>query len=99
MNDDGIRVTPLFVGLTRPSMILGVSMDFAVVNFTILGLGQMFRADLLLYFIVLFLILHVVGYVACSKEPRCVKLYVLKIAKFSKAFPTKRYYGANSYLV
>ncbi|MFY9589815.1 VirB3 family type IV secretion system protein [Rickettsia endosymbiont of Halotydeus destructor] len=85
---------PLFVGLTRPAMIFGVSIKFAALNMitsmTLFiwnnGISVLFMAG----------ILHLIGYVICFKEPRFIELYLNKLSRTSQC-PNKFYYGANSY--
>lgn len=87
---------PLFVGLTRPAMIFGVSIKFAALNMitsmTLFiwnnGIAVLFAAGAL----------HLVGYVICFKEPRFIELYLNKLSRTSQC-PNKFYYGANSYSV
>lgn len=89
-----LKADPLFVGLTRPPLFLGVSYMY----FVLYMLGCMiyfinandFKVFLLGAFI------HFIGYMVCYKEPLFIELYR---AKFSKcAFcRNKSIYGANSY--
>ncbi|MCC8368835.1 type IV secretion system protein VirB3 [Rickettsia endosymbiont of Polydrusus tereticollis] len=85
---------PLFVGLTRPAMIFGVSIKFAALNMitsmTLFiwnnGIAVLFVAGAL----------HLIGYIICFKEPRFIELYLNKLSRTSQC-PNKFYYGANSY--
>ncbi|WP_341793585.1 MULTISPECIES: type IV secretion system protein VirB3 [unclassified Rickettsia] len=85
---------PLFVGLTRPAMIFGVSIKFAALNMitsmTLFiwnnGISVLFVAG----------VLHLIGYIICFKEPRFIELYLNKLSRTSQC-PNKFYYGANSY--
>lgn len=90
----GVGSDPLFLGLTRPAMLFGVSYPFAAMN----GLGC------LMYYIlsnnfVAFLALpffHAIAYMICLKEPLAIELLMTKGAKCSKC-RNKGKYGANSY--
>nr|WP_253308099.1 type IV secretion system protein VirB3 [Rickettsia endosymbiont of Ceutorhynchus assimilis] len=85
---------PLFVGLTRPAMIFGVSIKFAALNMIMSmtlfiwnnGISVLFVAG----------VLHLIGYIICFKEPRFIELYLNKLSRTSQC-PNKFYYGANSY--
>ncbi len=85
---------PLFVGLTRPPMFLGVSFMFVLLN----GFGCMLyfinssdiRAFLLLPFF------HMIGYVICFKEPLFLELYLIRAQKCTVC-KNKMFHGANSY--
>ena len=85
---------PLFVGLTRPAMIFGVSVKFAALNI-IISMTYFIQSNSIP---VLFIaaILHMFGYVICFKEPRCIEIFLNKMARCNQC-PNKLYYGANSY--
>lgn len=95
MSESGrLKLDPLFVGLTRPTLLFGVSQMFVILN-SFVWIG---------YFIVLsdlrgivaLVICHTIGYVICSKEPLFVELFMIKMQKCNKC-PNKLYHGANSY--
>jgi type IV secretion system protein VirB3 len=91
-----LQSDPLFQGLTRPTMILGVSYMYFVIN----------AAVCLIFFInmqsfkVLFIVgpvVHLIGYLICLKEPRAIELFILKIQKGYKCV-NRGYHGfTNSY--
>ncbi len=87
---------PLFVGLTRPTLIFGVSMQFAMLNMIVCGIYFIQTSSIKGIF--LGIIFHLVGYILCFKEPRFMELYMIKFGKFNQS-KTKGYYGANSYYV
>ena len=64
-----LQVDPLFQGLARPTMILGVSFMYFVIN----GMFSMVAFINTSNFIVLFIIaptIHGFGYLLCMREPR-----------------------------
>ena len=85
---------PLFVGLTRPTLVLGVSFNFAVLNMLICGIAYIIYPTIKLVLIGGFI--HLVGFIICFKEPRFIELWIVKASKCNKC-PNKSYYGANSY--
>ncbi len=95
MANSGIVTTdPLFVGLTRPTMFLGVSFPFAILN----GL-----TTLITYInspgikvILIAVAVHLFAYIVCFKEPLFLELFLKKGEKTSKC-QNKFYHGANSY--
>ena len=87
---------PLFVGLTRPSMIFGVSIQYAMLNLMISI--TIFIQKTSIYIIFIAAIVHLVGYLLCFKEPRFMELYLNYSAKCNSC-PNRSYYGANSYSV
>lgn len=91
MNSD-----PLFVGLTRPAMIFGVSIQFAIFNIMVSAIAFVVYSDFRI--LGLAFIFHVIGYILCFKEPRFLELYLNKFQYFGDC-PNKVYYGAHSYKV
>lgn len=87
---------PLFVGLTRPSMIFGVSVQYAMLNMMISV--TIFIQKSSIYIIFIAGLVHLVGYLLCFKEPLFMELY-LNYAGRCNQCPNKGYYGANSYSV
>lgn len=85
---------PLFIGLTRPTLILGVSIMFAMLNMMICTIWFIQTANI---FVVLLAVgIHIVGYIMCFKEPLFMELHMNKLGKCNQC-PNKSYYGANSY--
>ncbi len=91
MNSD-----PLFVGLTRPTMIFGVSIQFAMLNILVSSTAFVMTSSFKI--IPFALLVHAIGYILCFKEPRFLELYMNKFQKCNLC-PNKQYYGANSYKV
>jgi type IV secretion system protein VirB3 len=85
---------PLFVGLTRPTLIFGVSISFAMLNMIVSVVGFIQTSSfgvLMMAFVI-----HGIGYILCFKEPRFMELYMNKFSKCNKC-SNKIYYGSNSY--
>ena len=59
---------PLFVGLTRPSMIFGVSIQYAMLNLMVSV--TIFIQESSVYIIFVAAVVHLIGYLLCFKEPR-----------------------------
>lgn len=99
MAETGTLTTdPLFLGLTRPPMIFGVSYMMVALN----GLGSMIyminTSDILGMAAMLFS-LHGIGYVICFKEPLFIQLYLIRGQKCMKC-KNRMYHGStNSYEV
>lgn len=89
-----LKADPLFVGLTRPPMIFGVSVQYAVLN--MLGCVMIFILTSDFRVLVLALVIHLIGYVLCFKEPLFVEIFMMRTSRFNKC-SNKYYYGANSY--
>jgi type IV secretion system protein VirB3 len=94
MSGGQIKSDPLFLGLTRPAMVFGVTYPFAVLNgFSCLIyfiLSNDFKGFLALP------LLHGLAYFVCLKEPLAIELLMMKGSKCSKC-KNKMFYRANSY--
>ncbi|MDX2049878.1 MAG: VirB3 family type IV secretion system protein [Rickettsiaceae bacterium] len=87
---------PLFVGLTRPPMIFGVSMPFALLNGMLCISIFIYNSDVRVLFLAV--ILHLIGFILCFNEPRFIELNIMNMQKCSLC-KNRTYYGANSYFV
>jgi type IV secretion system protein VirB3 len=96
MSTGSLSVDPLFVGLTRPTLIFGVSVSFAMVNMMISVV--MFIQSSSFIIVPIAGSVHLVGYILCFKEPRFMELYLNKLSKCNQC-SNKSYYGANSYII
>jgi len=97
MADTGrLQADPLFQGLARPPMILGVSYMYFVLN-AILCLVAFIQSS---NFIVLLFVaptVHGIGYLLCLKEPRAIELMILRSTTGTKCL-NRAYHGyTNSY--
>lgn len=86
----------LFLGLTRPPMLLGVSYTFAALN-GIVSLLAFILTNSFFYLLVLLPFTHLIGWFICLKEPRAIELFIAKSSKCNVC--RNRYYhsGTNSY--
>ena len=69
----------LFVGLTRPQMLLGVTYGYAIGNA-----------------IVTAVLLHLIGWVACLRDPRFFDLWFVKVQRCPRV-RNYRLWRCNSY--
>jgi type IV secretion system protein VirB3 len=89
-----VTMDPLFVGLTRPPMFLGVSFSFAIINGFVSLISYINHPSLKVIFIAV--ALHITGYIICFKEPLFLELYIKKGQKTTHC-KNRAYHGANSY--
>lgn len=91
-----LQSDPLFQGLTRPTMIAGVSYMYFVINAIVCMITFINTQD----FKVLILLaptVHLIGYLICLKEPRAIELFIIKMSKGYKCV-NRGYHGfTNSY--
>jgi type IV secretion system protein VirB3 len=85
---------PLFLGLTRPPMIFGVTYPFAVLNgfscmITYIGTTNFLWFAAMPFF-------HGIAYLICLKEPLAIELLMIKGSKCQKC-QNRGFYNANSY--
>jgi type IV secretion system protein VirB3 len=93
-----LKADPLFLGLTRPPMMLGVSYMYFILNFSITMCFYINTTSFLVLLIV-FPITHGIGYMICLREPRAIELIAVKGNKTMKVKPlNRRFHGyTNSY--
>lgn len=85
---------PVHRALTRPQMFAGVTMNFFILNLLITA-----EAFLILrnwWIIAIPVIVHIIGYFACLREPRIFDLWITKVSKCPRVKNWKRW-GCNSY--
>ncbi|CAL7959295.1 type IV secretion system protein VirB3 [Alphaproteobacteria bacterium] len=92
--EEGLRADTLFVGLTRPPLLFGVSYMFALLNFFVCMLAYV-ATNQFKYLFTLFPV-HALGCYVCSKEPLFLELFIIKAQKCSRN-RNKAYHGGNSY--
>jgi type IV secretion system protein VirB3 len=93
--DEGkVVADSLFVGLTRPTLMFGVSFQFALLNFLIGVCGIILSSNPSV--LLLAIPTHVAGFYLTSKEPRFVELFITRSQKCNKC-KNRFYHGANSY--
>lgn len=91
-----LQSDPLFQGLTRPPMIMGVSYMYFVIN---AALSMICFINLQSFFVLLVVapVVHMIGYLICLKEPRAIELFLIKLNKGYKCV-NRGYHGyTNSY--
>ena len=91
-----LQSDPLFQGLTRPTMIFGVSYMFfvinAVVNMMIFINLQSFTALL-----VVAPSIHLLGFLICRNEPRAIEFLLLKLMRGLRCINRAYHNNTNSY--
>jgi len=90
-----LQSDPLFQGLTRPTMIMGVSYMYFVIN----GIVSLITFINMQNFVVVpvALSVHLIGFLICLKEPRAIELFVVKMSKGYRCV-NRGYHGyTNSY--
>lgn len=92
-----LQSDPLYLGLARPTMIMGVNYLFFVLN-AVLSLITFINVQNFVVLFVLAPVIHGIAYLICLKEPRALELLILKTSKGSRALWNRAYHGnTNSY--
>ncbi|MDZ5762039.1 Type IV secretion system protein VirB3 [Candidatus Cyrtobacter comes] len=89
-----VRTDPLFLGLTRPPMLFGVSYSFAVINMLFCLIAYLLTNQLKYFFAAV--PIHMFGYYLCTKEPLFIELFKVRAEKCSRS-RNRFFHGANSY--
>lgn len=84
----------LFVALTRPQMLLGVTYGFAIGNAVVTT--ELFLIFKSVWVLLAALVLHGIGWVACLKDPRVFDLWLTKAQRCPRV-RNYRYWRCNSY--
>jgi type IV secretion system protein VirB3 len=92
--DGGLKTDSLFIGLTRPPMLFGVSYMFVIANF--MACMMLYVGTTEFKYMASMLPIHGIGYYICSKEPLFLELIKVRGEKCSRC-KNKLYHGANSY--
>ena len=74
-----LKTDQLFLGLTRPAMIAGVSSTYVGMEALIAMMGFIATSNFL-FFIALFA-MHGFGFLICKNEPLAVELWMIKFSK------------------
>lgn len=86
--------SPVFTSLTRPQMFGGVTYSYFVLNGVIST--EAFLVTRSFWALLVALIVHVIGYLACLREPRFFDLWITKVSRTPRVKNWKRW-GCNSY--
>lgn len=96
MSTGRLQSDPLFQGLTRPTMILGVSYMYFVINAAV---SLICFINMQSFMILLFVapVVHLIGYLICLKEPRAIELLMMKASKGLRCMNRGYHKNNNSY--
>lgn len=90
-----VTVDPLFVGMTRPTMMMGVTYSYFVINMTVTAI--LFLATSSLMILLVAFPVHGIGMLACAKDPRFFDLIIQRF-QFCPPVQNHRFWQANSYM-
>jgi type IV secretion system protein VirB3 len=84
----------LFVALTRPQMLLGVTYGFPIGNAIVTT--ELFLLFKSAWVLGVALVLHLIGWLACLKDPRFFDVWLVKAQRCPRV-RNFRYWRCNSY--
>ncbi|MEI6487071.1 MAG: type IV secretion system protein VirB3 [Sphingomonadales bacterium] len=90
----GIARDRLFVALTRPQMLGGVTYSYFVINLIVAA--ELFLVFRSLWALLPALLVHVVGMLICLKEPRFADLWLVRLRQCPRV-PNHGLWRCNSY--
>ena len=85
---------PVFAALTRPQLIGGVTYSYAVFNLIVTV--EAFLISKSFWALLAAVVLHVVGYLGCLREPRFFDLWVTRSSRCPRV-RNYGFWGSNSY--
>ena len=85
---------PVFGALTRPQMFAGVTYSYFVLNAVVTI--ELFLITKSFWTLLAALVLHVIGYLGCLKEPRFFDLWVSRVSRCPRV-KNARFWRCNSY--
>ena len=89
-----LSTDPIFVALTQPQMIAGVTYSYAVFNLIVTL--EAFLITKSFWSLVLAPVIHAVGYLACLDEPRFFDLWVTRVSRCPRV-KNFAFWRANAY--
>ena len=99
MKDAPVEIDPLFLGMTRPPIAMGVPMEFFGLNFMLFGVGMILFTALsakALFLACVNLPLHAAGYIATEKDPHWMRVWLTKASRCAP-IRNRGFWKSNSY--
>ncbi|MDC7676575.1 type IV secretion system protein VirB3 [Asticcacaulis machinosus] len=85
---------PIFRALTQPQMVGGVTYSYLIINGVVTM--EFFLITRSFWAFGIALLVHVIGYLACLREPRIFDLWLTKVSKCPR-IKNYRFWRCNSY--
>lgn len=94
-NEGYLKSDSLFLGLTRPPMIFGVTYMYVVLNLILSLMYFVMTSDFKVVLIAL--AIHGIAYIVCLREPLLIEIFILRQRFFTKCKNRMYYKRKNSY--
>ena len=86
--------SPVFRALTQPQMFAGVTYSYFIINATVTT--ETFLMTRSFWSFAVAALLHLMGYLACLREPRIFDLWLTRVSRCPRV-PNWRHWRCNSY--
>ena len=86
--------SPVFKALTQPQMFAGVTYSYFIINAVVTTEAFLITRSFWAFGVAL--VVHIVGYLACLREPRVFDLWLTKVSRCPR-IKNWRYWRCNSY--
>ena len=93
MDTEELLISPLFVGLTRPPMIMGITLDYVCLSFMVAVCAFIIANSI--FYILLYVPFHIVGWIACKIDSNIFRIIFKKLS--CQTVPNKSLWGCQSY--
>ena len=84
----------LFVALTRPQMLFGVTYGFLIINAVVTT--ELFLVFKSVWVLLAAVLVHLIGWLACLRDPRIFDVWLVKVQRCPR-LRSYRIWGCNSY--
>lgn len=84
----------LFVALTRPQMLFGVTYGYAIANAVITT--ELFLVFKSIWVLLAAVLVHLIGWLGCLRDPRIFDVWLVKVQRCPR-LRNYRIWGCNSY--
>jgi len=93
MTQESIDVHPIFTGMTRPPMFLGITLDYLMITVLLTIIGFMMTNSA--KFLVLYVPLHCIGWIGCKWDPNFFRVVMKKT--LCANVRNRSFWGCQSY--
>lgn len=95
MSDEAVEIVPVFLAMTRPAMLMGITYTFFALNGTLTTVVFLAANNLLAF--VVGIPVQMIGYLVCLKDPRIFDIWRVRLLK-TPTHRNRRFWNANSYV-
>ena len=97
--DNLLELDPIFSGMTKPQIVMGVPMEFFGINFILFGIGMIAIYSLtgkLIFVVAVCVPLHAMAYLATEREAHWMSILLTKLSRCGP-IRNRSFWKSNSY--